>query len=160
VPVNTAALIPAAGEQTTALTNATFIQFLSTKLGVMVGKVFALDGFQGEFAGNYRTQFMNTGLVFPMALDLVPISAFGGGIIALPLENVLLSALLLDPSGTPTDNDLSDAFHDGFTVVAGGKVTIKPFGARRPPASRRHVERQGAARAQSGPVQHRPSSPD
>ncbi len=61
-------------------------------------------------------------------MDLVPISAFGGGIIAVPWENVLLSALVLDPSGTPTDNDLSAAFHDGVTVVAGGKVTIKPFG--------------------------------
>jgi porin len=128
VPVNTAALIPAPGEQTTALTNATFMQFLSTKFGLMVGKVFTLDGFQGEFAGNYRTQFMNTGLVFPMAMDLVPISAFGGGVIVLPFENVLMSALVLDPSGTPTDNDLSDAFHDGFAVVAGGKVTIKPLG--------------------------------
>jgi porin len=63
-----------------------------------------------------------------MSMDLVPISAFGGGIIAIPWENVLLSALLLDPSGTPTNNDVSEAFQDGFTVVAGGKVTIKPFG--------------------------------
>jgi porin len=128
VPVNTPALIPAPGAQTTALTNATFTQFVSTKLGFMAGKVYTLDGFQGEFAGNYRTQFLNTALVFPMALDLVPLSAFGGGIITIPWENVLLSALLLDPSGTPTDNDLSAAFSDGFTVVAGGKVTIKPFG--------------------------------
>ena len=128
VPVHSAALIPFPDDQTTALTNATFMQFLSTKFGVMVGKVFTLDGFQGEFAGNYRTQFLNTGLAFPMAMDLVPLSAFGGGIIAIPWENVLLSALLLDPSGTPTNNDISEAFQDGFTVVAGGKVTIKPFG--------------------------------
>jgi len=128
VPVNTAPLVPFPDEQTTALTNATFMQFLSTKFGLMVGKVYTLDGFQGEFAGNYRTQFMNTGLAFPIAMDLVPISAFGGGIIAILWENVLLSAMLLDPSGTPTNNDISEAFQDGFTVVAGGKVTIKPFG--------------------------------
>ena len=128
VPVNTATIVPFPDEQTTALTNATFMQFLSTKFGLMVGKVYMLDGFQGEFRGNYRTQFMNLGLVFPTAMDLVPISAFGGGIIAIPWENVLLSALLLDPSGTPTNNDISEAFQDGFTVVAGGKVTIKPFG--------------------------------
>jgi porin len=128
MPINTAALVPAPGDQTTALTNATFMQFLSTKFGLMIGKIFTLDGFQGEFAGNYRTQFMNTGLVIPMAMDLVPLSAFGGGVIVIPWENVLMSALLLDPSGTPTNNDLSEAFQDGFEVVAGGKVTIKPFG--------------------------------
>jgi porin len=128
VPVNTAAIVPFPGEETTALTNATFMQFLSTKFGVMVGKVFTLDGFQGEFAGSYRTQFMNLGLVFPAAMDLVPISAFGGGVIVIPWENVLMSAMVLDPSGSPTNNDLSEAFEDGFTVVAGGKVTIKPFG--------------------------------
>jgi porin len=128
VPVNTPAIVPAPGEQTTALTNATLMQFLSTKFGLMVGKVYTLDGFQGEFAGNYRTQFLNTGLVFPTSMDLVPISAFGGGIIVLPFENVLMSVLVLDPSGTPTDNDLTDAFEDGITLVAGGKVTINPFG--------------------------------
>jgi len=128
VPVNTPAIVPAPGEQTTALTNATLMQFLSTKFGLMVGKVYTLDGFQGEFAGNYRTQFLNTGLVIPAAMDLVPISAFGGGIIVLPFENVLMSVLVLDPSGTPTDNDLTDAFEDGVALVGGGKVTITPFG--------------------------------
>ena len=128
VPVNTPAIVPAPGEQTTALTNATLMQFLSTKFGLMAGKVYTLDGFQGEFAGNYRTQFLNLGLVFPAAMDLVPISAFGGGIIVLPFENVLMSVLVLDPSGTPTDNDLTDAFEDGVTLVGGGKVTINPFG--------------------------------
>ncbi len=128
VPVNTPALVPAPGDQTTALTNATFMQFLSTKFGLVIGKVYTLDGFQGEFAGNYRTQFLNTGLTIPAAMDLVPISAYGGGVIVIPWENVLMSALLLDPSGTPTNNDISEAFQDGFAVVAGGKATIKPFG--------------------------------
>jgi len=50
----------------------------------MIGKVYTLDGFQGEFGGNYRTQFLNTGLVIPAAMDLVPISAFGGGVIVIP----------------------------------------------------------------------------
>src|SRR4029434_736253 len=34
VPVNTAAIIPFPGDQTTALTNATFMQLLSTKLEI------------------------------------------------------------------------------------------------------------------------------
>jgi len=63
-----------------------------------------------------------------MALTLVPISAYGGGVVVLPWEGVVLSAMALDASGTPTNNDISEAFDDGTTVVASGKVTIKPFG--------------------------------
>jgi len=35
---------------------------------------------------------------------------------------------VLDPSGTPTSNDISEAFRDGVLVGAEGRVTIKPFG--------------------------------
>ena len=90
VPVNTPALIPAPGDQTTSLTNATFMQFLSPKFGLIAGKIFTLDAAHGEFTGDYRSQFMNTGLVLPMTLALVPISAYGGGIVALPWEGVVL----------------------------------------------------------------------
>jgi porin len=128
LPVNTAALLPRPNDPTTALMHATFTQFLSPKFGVFAGKIFTLDAGAGEFAGDYRTQFMNTGLVIPASFALVPISAFGGGIVVLPLENVVLSALALDPSGTPTNNDVSEAFADGATVLASAKVTIKPFG--------------------------------
>jgi porin len=38
VPVNTAALFPAPNDHTTALTNATFMKFLSEKFGLVVGK--------------------------------------------------------------------------------------------------------------------------
>jgi hypothetical protein len=41
-----------------------------------------LDAGAGEFAGNYRTQFLNTGLSIPMSLAMVPISAYGGGVIS------------------------------------------------------------------------------
>jgi porin len=128
VPVNTAALIPKPSTNTSGLVDATFTQFLSTKFGLTAGKLGLIDGFQGEFAGNYRTQFMNTAMAFPMALLMVPISAYGGGLIVLPWDNVVLSALAVDPSGTPTNNDISEAFDDGVMVLATGKVTIKPFG--------------------------------
>ena len=49
-----------------------------------IGKIFTLDGSQGQFTGNYRTQFMNIGLTFPMALALVPISAFHPGRVPWP----------------------------------------------------------------------------
>ena len=128
VPVNTWLLLPKPDEPSSALMNATFTQFLSTKFGVFAGKVFVLDGFKGEFTGDIRNQFMNTALAFPIALALVPISAYGGGVIGLPWEGVILSAMALDASGTPTKDDISKAFDDGTTVVASAQVKIKPFG--------------------------------
>ena len=128
VPVNTWAIMPKPNEPTSALMNATFMQFLSPKFGLFAGKVFTFDSFKGEFSGDIRNQFMNLGVSIPAALAFVPISAYGGGVVVLPWEGVVLSAMALDPSGTPTNNDISDAFNDGVTLVASGQVTIKPFG--------------------------------
>ena len=44
-------------------------------------KINVLDSAGTEFYGDYRTQFMNIGTTFPMTLDQVPISSFGGGVI-------------------------------------------------------------------------------
>ena len=129
IPVNTWLLFPRGDEQpTSGLMNATFMQFLSTKFGLVAGKIFTADGFAGEFAGDLRQQFMNTGLSFPMAAALVPLSAYGGGAIVLPWEGATFSLMALDPSGTATNNDISEAFDDGVSLLASGKVTIKPFG--------------------------------
>jgi porin len=130
VPVNSATLFPRFDEPSTGLMHATFTQFLSPKFGLTVGKIFTLDAGTGEFAGNYRTQFLNAGLAFPMSLALMPISAYGGGVIVLPWEGVIMSALALDPSGTATNNDVTDAFDDGVMVLASGQVAITPFGLR------------------------------
>jgi porin len=89
VPVNTATLFPKFDESSTGLMHATFTQFLSPKFGLTAGKIFTLDAGTGEFAGNYRTQFLNAGLAFPMSLALMPISAYGGGVIVLPWEGVI-----------------------------------------------------------------------
>ncbi|MBV8211363.1 MAG: carbohydrate porin [Burkholderiaceae bacterium] len=128
VPVNSAALIPAPNDRTTALMNATFMQFLSTKFGLFLGKINTLDLAKQEFYGDYSTQFQNTAFLTPMTLQQVPLSAFGGGVIGLPTEDIILSVVALDPSGTPTSNDLGNAFKDGAMAVGSGQVTIKPFG--------------------------------
>jgi porin len=126
--VNTTALFPKPNEPDTGLMHATFMQFLSPRFGLIAGKMFLLDGAHGEFTGNYRTQFQNGALVFPLAAALVPISAYGGGIIALPWEGVTLSALAVDPSGTPTNHDAGEAFRDGAMMLSSAHVAIKPFG--------------------------------
>ena len=130
VPVNTFLLYPDPNQPSTGLMHATFTQFLSPKFGLVAGKIFTLDAGAGEFAGNYRTQFLNTGLSLPMSLVLVPISAYGGGLVVLPWEGVILSALVLDPSGTVMNNDVTDAFDDGVMVLASAQVAITPFGLR------------------------------
>ena len=130
VPANTAWLLSEPNEPSTTLMHATFMQFLSPKFGLLAGKIFTLVDETGEFTGNFRTQFMNTGLAIPMSFALVPISAYGGGIVALPWEGVVLSALVLDPSGTPENNDITDAFDDGVMLTATAQVAIKPFGLK------------------------------
>src|ERR1700690_263796 len=128
VAVNTAALLPQPNDETTALMNATFMQFLSEKFGLMLGKfnTFAL-GYQ-EFYGDYNTQFLNAAFAFPMTLIQAPFSAFGGGVIALPTEDITLSVLALGADGTATNNNVGDAFSNGAFVMGSGAVTIKPFG--------------------------------
>ena len=128
VPVNTAALLPGVNDRTTALVDATLTQFLSPQFAVFAGKINTLDSAGTEFYGDYRTQFMNIGTSFPMVLEQVPISAFGGGILAIPREDILLSATVLDPTGTPDSNDLGKAFNQGVLIVGSGGLTVKPFG--------------------------------
>jgi porin len=128
VPVNTAALLPGNNDRTTALTNATFTQFLSPQFGVFVGKINALDLGGTEFYGDYHTQFENAAFNFPMTLQQLPLSTFGGGAIAIPREDILLSALVLGPNGTPTSDSVSRAFDGSVLVLANGQLTVKPFG--------------------------------
>jgi porin len=75
VPVNTA--FPASNDHTTALINATFMQFLSEKFGLVIGKFNTLTLSEQEFYGNYSTQFLNAASVFPMTLEQAPLSAYG-----------------------------------------------------------------------------------
>jgi porin len=128
VPVNTAALLPGVSDRTTALMNATLTQFLSPQFAVFLGKINTLDSAGTEFYGDYRTQFLNIGTSFPMVLEQVPISAFGGGVLAIPREDILLSATVLDPTGTPDNDNLGNAFSQGVLVIGSGGLTVKPFG--------------------------------
>jgi porin len=128
VPVNTAALLPGINQRTTALTNATFMQFLSPQFGLFAGKINTLDLGVTEFYGDYSTQFQNAAFNFPMTLEQVPLSAFGGGLIGIPQQDLLLSVMALDPAGTPTSNDIGKAFSTGVEILANGQLTVKPFG--------------------------------
>jgi porin len=125
---NLISLLPEPGHTTTGLMNLTFMQFLSLHFGVFLGKVNGLGGDDNAFAHDYHAMFLNSGLNFNMALDLFPLTAYGGGLVILPWEGAVFTVSALDPSGTATNNDLGDAFQDGVLVAAEGRVTIKPFG--------------------------------
>ncbi|MBV9502016.1 MAG: carbohydrate porin, partial [Acidobacteriaceae bacterium] len=128
VPVNTAALLPGIDDRTTALMNASLMQFLSPQFGLVIGKINTVDLGVTEFYGDYRTQFMNAAFNFPMTLEQVPLSTFGGGVIGIPREDILLSALVLGPNGTPTSDSVSQAFDGSALVLGSAQFTVKPFG--------------------------------
>jgi len=128
VPVNTAAQIPAPNDRTTALMNATLAQFLGGKIELMLGKIDTIASSEQEFYGDYSTQFLNDAFLSPMTLEQIPLSAFGGGVTILPTQDTNLSLQALDPSGTPTGNDLTHAFDDGVMITGSGEVTIGPLG--------------------------------
>ncbi|MGR8980815.1 MAG: carbohydrate porin [Gammaproteobacteria bacterium] len=128
IPSNVSVLFPSPDEASSGLMGASFTQFLSPKFGVMMGKMNLFDFTPTEFYGNYRTQFMNTALNFSMGYVTVPISAYGGGVLFMPTEDIVLLAKALDANGTPTENDISKAFDDGTTVLSAAKLTIRPFG--------------------------------
>lgn len=128
LPPNFGTLLPSVGDDGTGLMNLTFLQFLSHKFGIIAGKLSGLAADNNAFAHNFRSQFMNTSLNITSALAVFPLSAYGGGLLFLPWEGALFTAAVLDPSGTPTNNDISEAFDDGVAVNAEGRVTIKPFG--------------------------------
>lgn len=128
IPTNMSSLFPAFNQPSNGLMGASYTQFLSEHAGVTMGKLNLLDFTPNEFYGDYNTQFLNTGLNLSLALAMVPISAYGGGVIGLPTKDITLMALALDASGRPEENDISKAFDDGVTLISGANIKIKPFG--------------------------------
>src|SRR5262249_32392964 len=94
----------------------------------VVGKLNLLDGDANDFAHGYQTNFLNTGLGINTALALFPFSAYGGALVFLPWDGAVITAGVFDPSGKPTNNDISEAFRDGVLVSSEARFTIKPFG--------------------------------
>ena len=105
VPNNTAALSPTnysdidAGYDI-ALTNLSYVQFLSAQFGVIIGKLDLYgDGDANEFAGGRgRTQFMNWNLNYGAPNLIVPASTLGAGVIYHPNNYLTITSLLV--SGT------------------------------------------------------------
>jgi len=128
VSPNVLSILPQPGDTTSALMNLTFMQFLSPKFGIVVGKLYTLGGDNNAFAHDFHSAFLNTALNFNTVLALFPFSAYGGSLVFLPWEGAQFTVAVIDPSGSATNNDISEAFSTGVLVNAEGRVTIKPFG--------------------------------
>jgi porin len=120
--------VPVDGGAETTVTNLTVMQFLAKWVGVFAGKIETLSGDENAFAHSYRDQFMNAGFAFNLTNALVPISSLGGGIVVVPAEWAVFTAMVVDPTGKPQNSGFGDFFQHGVTVASEGRVTIKPFG--------------------------------
>jgi len=105
VPMNTAALTPTNytdfdGGYSLALTQLSYLQMLSTKFGIIAGKLDLFgDGDMNEFAtGRGRTQFMNWSMNYGTANLIVPASTLGVGAFIMPNPQLSITSLLT--SGT------------------------------------------------------------
>jgi porin len=129
IPVNFANLLPVPNQNQTALMNLTFTQFLSKNFGLYAGKIYTFTGGDvNDFAHDYHSTFLNTALLLNTTLAFVPFAAYGGGLMILPWDGSVVTVVAIDPSGSPTNNDISEAFRDGVLLNGQARFTIKPFG--------------------------------
>lgn len=125
-PANISWILPSV-EPDTGLQEFTYTQFFSENFGVLLGKINSIAP-TNVLHGDYTTGFLNTSLNLPLALDLVPLSAYGAGALYLPSHDVTLAAMVMDPNGTIMNNDLGDAFDGGVMALVSADLKVKPYG--------------------------------
>jgi len=125
IPPNLSWMLPTL-EEDTGLQELTYTQFLSEKFGVSLGKINSIAP-TNVLHGDYTTGFMNSGLNLPLALAMVPLSAYGATALYLPNHDLTLATMVLDANGTIDNDDLGDAFEDGVMVLASADLKVKPF---------------------------------
>ncbi len=119
LPVNTQTLFPLTSsldkDVGLAITDLTWVQFLSPHLGIALGKVDTLDGDPNEFAsGRGVTQFMNANMIFNPALALrLPYSTLAASIIWMPIPPGPKGGVTVTNTVCNTaDSSLSSGFDD------------------------------------------------
>lgn len=127
-PVNGDFVFPGLGRTATALTNVSLVQFLAPWAGVVLGKLEGYDADANEFADDHRSKFLNLGFDFNLVNALVPISSLGAGVLLVPSKDSIVSLLVLDPNGKPTESGFNNFFKDGIFLASEGRTAIKPFG--------------------------------
>jgi porin len=125
VPANISWMLPSLDEET-GLQEFTYTQFLSQHFGVSLGKINSIAP-TNVLHGDYTKGFLNAGLNLPLALAMVPLSAYGGTVLFLPNHDVTLAGMVLDASGTIDNDKLGDAFKDGVMALASADLKVRPF---------------------------------
>ena len=114
LPTNFATEIPLSDSgDYVLLTEYYLLQALTPNLQAIIGKVntYGVGDFN-VFAGDYRHQFQNTGLVLnPMLGSYAPISTWTAALNWQPASNVNLSTSAIDPNGS-AENFADDFFKD------------------------------------------------
>jgi porin len=135
LPASFQGMLPIPGDPgITTLSEFYLTQSLSEKFVLLAGKIDGtslLD--QNAFAGNQRTQFMNTGLrINPVLFYSVPYTTMGVLAVWLPTKWLQISTAVADndPDGAATMTGFNTAFHgrDWYTIGQEADFTIKPFG--------------------------------
>jgi porin len=92
------------------VTNLTYIQYLSEKFGLLLGKFDTLDGDPNEFAsGRGTSQFLNANFVFNATSALTaPYSTLGAGVIYMPVKAVTLSSTVYNTADSSTTAGFED----------------------------------------------------
>jgi porin len=127
VPANITWMLPSATGTDTGLQELTYTQFLSQHSAVFLGKINSIAP-TNVLHGDYTTGFLNTAMNLPLALAMVPLSAYGAGTLYLPSHDVTLAGMVLDANGTIESDDLGDAFKDGVMALASADLKVKPGG--------------------------------
>ena len=127
VPANITWMLPTPTETDTGLQEFTYTQFLSQHAGVFLGKINSIAP-TNVLHGDYNTGFLNTALNLPLAMAMVPLSAYGAGALYLPSHEVTLAGMVLDANGTIENDDLNDAFEDGVMALGSADLKINPGG--------------------------------
>jgi len=124
VPMNTAALTPTNYTDFDegyglAVTQLSYLQMLSTKFGVLAGKLDLFgDGDMNEFAtGRGRTQFANWSLNYGTANLIVPASTIGAGVVILPSERLSITSLLTSAGECVSSNCFKDLDDKGGVSI-------------------------------------------
>jgi porin len=128
MPVNTDALYPVPGKDTTCLSEAYYVQFVAPWLGFMAGKMSPRD--ENVFAHDETTQFMNTAFFINpiIGIPMPTVDMMGGGVLFIPVEWFKLSTLVLDTEGSADVSGFETVFKRATTVYQMAEATIKPLG--------------------------------
>ncbi len=130
LPVNLAADLPAANENSLILSNVLITQALSESFILFAGKLDTLDGDANAYAhGRGIHQFSNMAFVAnPIALRTVPYSTLGAGFAFLLDGKPLLAFTVLNTEDTATTTGFSELFNNGVALTTELRVPTNFLG--------------------------------